>query len=62
MDSREEMILFAVYCTGFITIAIMLFIASSILDKLTRDRVQQHRRDEARIEMRSVSRIGVEIL
>ena len=62
MDNREEMILFAVYCTGFITIGILLFIATSILDKLTRERVQQHHRDEARIEMRSVSRIDVEYL
>ena len=62
MDNREEMILFAVYCTGFITIGILLFIASSILDKLTRERVQQHHRDEARLEMRSVSRIDVEYL
>ena len=55
MDNREEMILFAVYCIGFITIGIMLFIATSILDQLTRERVQLQHRDEARIEMRSVS-------
>ena len=62
MDEREEMILFAVYCIGFVTVGILLFIASSILDKLTRERVQQHHRDEARLEMRSVSRIDVEYL
>ena len=62
MDNREEMVLFAVYCIGFITIGIMIYIASSILDQLTRERVQLQHRDEARIEMRSVSRIDVEYL
>ena len=57
MDQREEMILFAVYCIGFIIIGIMLFIATSIIDQLTRERVQLQHRDEARIEMRSVSHL-----
>ena len=57
MVNREEMMLFAVYCIGFITIGIMLFIATSILDQLTRERVQLQHRDEARIEMRSVSHL-----
>ena len=51
------MILFAVYCIGFITVGIMLYIATSILDQLTRERVQLQHRDEAIIEMRSVSHL-----
>ena len=57
MDSREELVLFALYCIGFITVGVMIYIASSILDQLTRERVQLQLRNENRIEMRSVSQL-----
>ena len=57
MDSREEGVLFALYCIGFITVGVMIYIASSILDQLTRERVQLQLRNENRIEMRSVSQL-----
>ena len=57
MENREEMILFAVYCTGFIAVGIMIYIAASILDQLTRERVQLQGRGETRVEMMSVSHL-----
>ena len=57
MNNREEMILFAVYCLGFIAVGVMIYIAASILDQLTRERVQLHARGETRVEMMGVSNL-----
>ena len=51
------MILFAVYCLGFIAVGVMIYIAASILDQLTRERVQLHARGETRVEMMGVSNL-----
>ena len=51
------MILFAVYCLGFIAVGVMIYIAASILDQLTRERVQLQGRGETRVEMMGVSHL-----
>ena len=51
------MILFAVCCLGFIAVGVMIYIAASILDQLTRERVQLQVRGETRVEMMGVSHL-----
>ena len=65
MNDKEELVLFLVYCLGFITVGILMFIAADIPDRLTKERVQQYHRDAARTEYREfemdrdVNRFGV---
>ena len=60
MTDKEELLLFLVYCLGFITVGILLFISADILDRLTK-----YQRDAARTEYREgvmdrdVNRLGM---
>ena len=60
MTDKEKLLLFLVYCLGFITVGILLFISTDIRDRLTK-----YHRDAARTEYREgvmdrdVNRLGM---